>query len=133
MFGTGGSPEARRYRPWIWTVAVVTGLSIVVAYSVLRAADLGAEGRLAVALAPVVLFAVLIVLEVRQMRHLDELQRRIQLEALGIAFPTAGVLAMGISFLQKAGYVTDWTLAEVWPWMFLLYFPAYGIARWRYR
>lgn len=75
--------------------------------------DLSPGLRIAVALVPVLGFAVLIGLEVQIVRHLDEFQQRVQLEALAMAFPAA--------------------VGRVWPLMFLLYVPACFLARWRYR
>jgi hypothetical protein len=67
------------------------------------------------------------------MRGLDELQRRIQLEALAIAFPAAMMLGMAVEYLQKAGFARGVEVGDVWPIMLLLYVPAILFARWRYR
>ena len=56
---------------------------------------------LAVSLLPVAGFLFFILEEVRMVRQLDELQRRIQLEALAIGFPSAMVLLMLLGFLQR--------------------------------
>jgi hypothetical protein len=55
------------------------------------------------------------------------------LVTLAMAYPTAMMLGMLVEYLQKAGFVREWTVGDIWPWMFLLYVPAYGLARWRYR
>lgn len=41
----------------------------------------------------------------RVQRHADELQRRIQLEALAIAWPLSLAIVMTVSLLQKAGFL----------------------------
>lgn len=89
--------------------------------------------RVALALLPVALWGAAILLLVRAMRALDELQRRIHLEALGIAFPAALMLGMTVEYLQKAGIARDLGVGDVWPAMALLYVPALAWAHWRYR
>ena len=89
--------------------------------------------RLALAMTPVILWSAAIILLVRAMRALDELQRRIHLEALAIAFPCALLLGMAVEYLQKAGFAPGLGVGEVWPAMALLYVPALAFAHWRYR
>src|SRR5687768_10588264 len=124
---------ARRYRPWLLGLTLLTMAAIPVVSSQVDRPDLDPSARLALALVPVALFAALITVFVLAARELDELQRKIQLEALAIAFPAAGALGMGVEYLQKAGFLLDWTIGDVWPFMFLLYAPAWLAAWWRYR
>ena len=127
------TPASRRYRPWLLGLTLLTMVAVPVVSSQVDRPDLDPSARLALALLPVVLFAGLISVFVLAARALDELQRKIQLEALAIAFPAAGALGMTVEYLQKAGFVLDWTIGDVWPWMILLYVPAWFAARWRYR
>lgn len=99
----------------------------------LKSVELASAGRLAVALLPIPAFALFIVAEVAVLLRMDELQKRIQLEALAIAFPAVAVLGITVEYLQKAGFVSQWTVGDVWPYMILLYLPAYVVSRWRYR
>src|SRR4030095_10867179 len=59
----------------------------------------------AVSLLPVAGFVFFILEAVRLIRSLDELQRRIQLEALAIGFPSAMALLMFLGFLQRVDLV----------------------------
>lgn len=96
---------------------------------------LGAPIRIACALLAVSGFVVFIVAEVRVMRRLDELQQRIQLEALAVAFPTALVLVFALGMLERAG-VAIWgfrQLRDVWPLVVLPLPIGYAIALRRYR
>jgi hypothetical protein len=91
--------------------------------------------RVAVALFPVPFFALFLVLFIRGIRGLDELQRRIQLEALAVAFPLAVLLLMTLGLLQRAIELPfeDWSYAHVWVYLPLFYFFGICIAARRYR
>ena len=124
---------ARRPLRSLYFMGVLTLLAVIGVSWTLDHAYLNPSARLALALVPVALWAGAIALLVRAMRSLDELQRRIQLEALAIAFPAAMLLGMGVEYLQKAGFARDVTVGELWPVMFLLYLPALLFAYRRYR
>jgi hypothetical protein len=69
------------------------------------------------------------------LRDLDELERRIQLEALAIAFPGALLLIMTLGLLQLAIPLSpaDWSYRHIWPFLFLFYFLGLALTRRRYR
>jgi hypothetical protein len=95
-------------------------------------ANPGSTWRFVVVLAPVVpaLFVVLAV--VRHVRRLDELQRRIQLEALALAFPSSALVTFSYGLLQQAGLPPlNWT----WVWLVMGSFWLLGtvVAARRYR
>ena len=123
----------RRYGGYVLAGAVLLMGVLLSANWLLDTRDLSPNLRIAVALVPVLGFAILIGLEVQIVRHLDEFQQRVQLEALAMAFPAAALLGYVVESLQKAGVAQGWTVGRVWPLMFLLYVPAYCLARWRYR
>jgi hypothetical protein len=116
---------------------VVAGLlaagSALLASWLLRSQDHGVAGRVALALLPAPFTALFIGAELRWIRRLDEFHRRVVLDSLAIAFPAALLLAVVVEGLQKAGFVTGWTLGDVWPWMALTWVPALWIAYRRYR
>ena len=68
-------------------------------------------------------------------READELQRRIQLESLGFAFPATAILAMADDLLEKAGILpaVRWGSGLEVAVMCLLWLAGYGIASRRYR
>ena len=69
---------------------------------------------------------------VRHLRAMDELQRRIQLEALAIGFGGTAVLTFGYGFLQGVGFpLLNWTF--VFPLMIGLWGIGVAIARRRYQ
>lgn len=91
--------------------------------------------RTAIALAPLPLFAWFIYLFVRFLGRADELMRRIQLEALAIAFPTAIVLLMTLGLVDMAVGLSyeNFGLKHVWAILPLLYFVGLALATRRYK
>lgn len=89
-------------------------------------------GLIAVAVASTVWF---LYVETSALRGLDELQRKIQLEALGIAYPIAIGFLMALGLLQKMVVLPpeDLSYRHVWPFLVLFYFVGLGIAARRYR
>ncbi len=67
----------------------------------------------------------------RQIRRLDELQRRIQLEALGFAFALTALLTFGYGFLELAG-LPRLSLFSVWPLMATLWVAGLVLANRHY-
>ena len=91
--------------------------------------------RIAVGLVAVAAFGLFIAAEIRLLSRLDELERRIQLEALAIAYPTAILLVFTLGVLERAG-IAVWgfqRLRDVWPLVALPYVIGLAIATRRYR
>jgi hypothetical protein len=67
--------------------------------------------------------------------ELDELQRRVHLEALVIAFPLTALLLMTLGLLQLAVElpVEDWSYRHVWAALPIFYGLGLGISWSRYR
>jgi len=126
---------SRRDRVFCIVTAVLFAVLYVAAIAVLKSFDLSRAGRIAVALAPLPFFAAFLVAEIRVLRQLDELERRIQLEALAIAFPVALVMSMGLGLLERAIALSpdDWSYRHTWFYLPLFYLAGLGIARGRYR
>lgn len=88
--------------------------------------------RFPLALAPMVpaMFVPWVVL--RRLQGLDELQRQIQLEALGFAFAGTAVITFGYGFLETVGFPHLHGFA-VWPLMAVLWIVGRFLANRRYR
>jgi uncharacterized membrane protein (DUF485 family) len=94
--------------------------------------DPDAAWRIPVALLPMLPAIVLIMVFVRHLRGMDELQSRIQLEALAIGFGGTAVLTFGYGFLQGVGFpLLNWTF--VFPLMIGLWGIGVAIAERRYQ
>ena len=91
--------------------------------------------RVALSLAPLPAFAWFLRDFVRYLRGLDELEQRIQLEALAIAFPLTLMLIMTLGLLQIAVPLSadDWSYRHIWPFLSVFYLVGVTIARRRYQ
>ena len=94
-----------------------------------------ASRRFVVAAVPLIAFAWFIAVEVRAIRGGDELQRRIQLEALAVAYPASILLVYALGLLERAGVSVPGfrDLRDVWPLTILPYFVGIVLAQRRYR
>src|SRR5262245_44824905 len=68
------------------------GVSFVVAVVLIEAGHLPTPARAAAALLPAIAMAAFLWVEIAYLRQLDEFHRRVQLEALAVAFPLALLL-----------------------------------------
>jgi heme/copper-type cytochrome/quinol oxidase subunit 2 len=90
--------------------------------------------RLAIAFIPVPLFATFIWSFIRSVRDADELERRIHLETLAIAFPLGLLLLTTLGLVQRAVELDfqDWSYNHVWPMFAFFWLLGNAIARKRY-
>jgi hypothetical protein len=118
---------------------VSAGLAFVAYFGVrliLENTALAGPLRIVIAMLPVPFFVFFLLTEVRYMRNLDELQRRIQLEALAVAFPVVLLLLMTLGLLQVAGIAIsqeDWSYRHIWFLALLAYAVGVKTAERRYR
>jgi len=88
--------------------------------------------RYPVALLPMIPAAFALVAIVRHLGQLDELQRRIQFEALAFAFGGTALVTFGYGFVENVGFPhLSWFW--VWPLMALLWSLGLVLANRRYR
>ncbi|HEY7617461.1 MAG TPA: hypothetical protein VH744_11705, partial [Terriglobales bacterium] len=80
--------------------AVLFFVGYVLALAAAEMRDLPQAARVVMALLPVAVFVWILLQIVAGIRQLDELERRIQLEALAVAYPCALVLMMMLGVLQ---------------------------------
>jgi hypothetical protein len=90
--------------------------------------------RVAVALMPIPFFISFLWLWMKGVGTMDELERRIQLEALALAFPLMAVLLMTLGLLEVAVGLNpdDWSVRHIWLMMPLLYYFSLWRAKRRY-
>ena len=129
--GPDCEPDMARTNPYL----AAFGIAYVGALAALRFLPMPRVAQVAVALAPVPLFALYLQRWLGAVRRLDELQRLITLEALGIAYPLALLLIMTIGLLEMVGAIRHdlVTYLRLWPLVFWLYFIGLIAARRRYR
>lgn len=103
----------RRYNRDMVTAAAAYIAVLVVALTLLNAYP-DAWWRYPVALAPMVPCVGIVRAVMRYLRGADELQRRIELEALAFAFAAGSLLTFSYGFLQIVG-LPDVSWMAVWP------------------
>jgi hypothetical protein len=124
-------PAATSGRFVIWA-ALAAAAVILGAALAAKQFERGSAPRIALALLQGLASASAVILPVRSIRALDELQQRIQLEALAFAFAGTGVLTTTFGFLANAGLpAIDWG-TFVWPVMVLLWAIGVAIGKARY-
>ena len=121
-----------------WLIPVMGGawaLSFLAARLGLEATQFGSAGAVLLALLPVPFFAAFLVCLISGVRRSDELERRVQLEALAVAFPLTMLLLMLLGLLELATELNrdDCSHRHVWMFLPLLYFGGMALARRRYQ
>lgn len=123
------SPVLSRPGPWVaaWFATWFAARAIL---------ESSAPGwvRIAAALAPAPFAGMALLTLIRSARGLDELEKRIQLEALAFAFVLAVLLLMTLGLMELAVTLNrdDWSYRHVWAMLPLLYFGGLVLARRRY-
>jgi hypothetical protein len=119
-------------RPALWVGAWFAAW--IGARIVLESPSVPTWARVLAALAPTPLGGAALLAIVRSARELDELEKRIQLEALAIAFVLAVLLIMTLGLMELAVTLNrdDWSYRHVWAMLPPLYFAGLVFARRRY-
>lgn len=122
---------------WSWRLFAAAFLSILTYFGARAALEMPALAtawRVSAALAPVPFFAWVLYEIVRSVRQLDELQRRIHLEALAIAYPLLLTLLMLLGLLELAIPLNreDWSYRHVWQMQGIIYLIGLFVAYRRY-
>ncbi len=127
--------KSNRTGEWkVFGVFAIWALVYVAARGLLELESLGWWPRSVVALAPVPVFALVLWNLAKAVTGMDELERRIQLEALAFAFPMTLLLIMTLGLLEIAKGLNrdDWIYRHVWPMFFILSFAGLARAKRRY-
>ena len=105
-------------------------LSVIVVSWLLKTQELGPALRLALVALPVMAWVFTLISYSRLIHHLDELQRRVHLEALAFAFSGLAVAIIACEYLRKAGFISalkpDYVLM-----MMMILWPLGFVIAWR--
>jgi hypothetical protein len=106
---------------------IVWGICYIGALILLRKFQIEGWVRVAVALLPILPFVLFLSMVLGEIRSLDELWRRIHLEALAIAFPLAVLFLMILGLMELATGLSpdNWSYRHVW--IFLPIFYVIGV------
>lgn len=109
-------------RGWIGFAAGMAGyVALLVLSQRLLAGGIQDQGtRLLVSLMPMLPAAIVCAAVVAIIRRLDEMQRKLQFEALALSFAGTALLTFGYGFLEGEGY-PRLSMFVVWPLMALLW------------
>ena len=121
-------PAGRRYIRALWPALIGYSLALFLSLWLLRRGIDPLPLRALVAVLPVLPLALMMRAALRYLREIDELQRRIETEAIGIASLLVALLYFAGGLLQKAK-VVDLDAAMAMIWVFPLLCAAYGIAK----
>ena len=105
---------------------------LVGSIELLQHVAIAAPWRDLVALSPMLAAVVMPWVILRELRRMDELQMRIQLEALGFSFAGTAILTFSYGFLEGLGY-PRLSMFSVWPVMAVLWIVGLVLARRRYQ
>lgn len=113
---------------------IVWGLSFVAARLLLEQPGLDTSDRLLLAFGPTVPFIGLLLGAVGLSREADEMERRVQLEALALAFGLTMLLVATLALAQRAGFAKyeDFSYVHLLPILFIFYLGGTISARRRY-
>jgi hypothetical protein len=113
--------------------ALVCGAVVMGTALYARSFDRGTTARVALAVVQGFATGAVIIGSVLRLRRLDEMQQRVHLEALAIAFTGTGVLGTAYGFLVSAGLPDIEWGTLVWPVMAALWAIGLLVANRRYR
>ena len=113
--------------------ALVAAAADIAAAWLLATTDLALLFRGVVALTPAALNVTVIVLLVKSIRRLDDFQRRLHFEAVGVAFVTTGLAVLTYGFFQKADILGPVNVGLVWVPMTVFYCVGYVVASRHYK
>ncbi|SHN27876.1 hypothetical protein [Rhizobacter sp. OV335] len=126
------SPIPRRYLFELGAAMLAYGLVLCSSIFLLKTGYFEGPSATLVALLPTLPCIAACWAILRQFRRLDELQMRVQLEALGFAFAGTALLTFSYGFLEGVGW-RPLSMFTVWPLMAVLWVVGGLIAARRYR
>jgi len=121
-------PASRRYQRALWPIMIGYALSLFLSVWLIKQGIASVPLRALVALLPVIAIALFMRAALRYLREIDELQRRIETESIGIASMLVSLVYFGGGLLQQAK-VVDLPAGVVMIWVFPLLCLVYGIAK----
>ena len=124
--------KSKQYLKELTTALVVYGAMLIGSIELLTHVDVARPWRDLVALSPMLPAAAMAWVILRELRRMDELQRRIQLEALGFSFAGTAILTFSYGFLEGLGY-PKLSMFTVWPILAALWIVGLVLARRRYQ
>lgn len=134
---TASTAETRescfRQNRWPLIAAIAFILTVLASTVLLKAWAWSGPAEIAIALLPVAPLMLMFGAMVRCIRKLDELEQRIQLEALAIAVIVSSLICFTVGQLQRVDAVGPTKLSEAWVVLSLAYLGAVVLVKRKYR
>ena len=111
-------------------------VTIFVSMAMEEMPELSQSIRVPVVLIPVVVFAYFLFAQRRVIiDKADELEQRVQLEALSFAFPVTFLFLVLLGQLERVIHLNpeDWDYSHIWPFVFMFYLLGLTLAKRRYQ
>lgn len=124
--------KSKQYLKELATTLVVYLAVLVGSIELLTHVDVARPWRDLLALSPMIPAATMAWVILRELRRMDELQLRMQLEALGFSFAGTAILTFSYGFLEGLGY-PRLSMFTVWPMLATLWILGIALARRRYQ
>ena len=124
--------QSKQYLKELAATLAIYGAVLSGSIELLTHVDVARPWRDLVALSPMLPAAAMAWVILRELRRMDELQRRIQLEALGFSFAGTAILTFSYGFLEGLGY-PRLSMFAVWPILAGLWIVGLVLARRRYQ
>ncbi len=121
----------RRYLAELGAAIIAYTAVLVLSLTVLIHAQLRGPAATLIAMTPMIPAAGACWAMLRQVRRIDEMQRRVQLEALAISFAGTALITFSYGFLEGVGY-PRMSMFVVWPIMATLWVVALFVCHRRY-
>jgi uncharacterized membrane protein YoaT (DUF817 family) len=126
------NPKMRQYANELAGALAIYAALLIASIYLTRTLHPGGLARYAIVLAPMLGIVGCVWAIIRQLRRLDELQRRVQLEGLAISFAVSAFGSLAWGFAESAGAPQLPTFL-IWPIMAALWVVGGFIAHRRYR
>lgn len=123
--------HGRRGPVLFWAVAAAVGM--IGSSLVLRLTGISGAGEFAVAMAPVPLLAGMYWAMFRVTQNLDEMQRQMRLEALGLTVIVASLIFFTVGQLERVGVYEPKDFSDAWLIITFAFMGCYGLVHLRYR
>jgi len=130
-FDPDSTCQGRRGPVLAWSVAAALGM--IASSMVLNFTDVTGAAEFAAAMAPVPLLAGMYWAMFRVTQHLDEMQQRIKLEALGLTVIIASFIFFTIGQLERIGVYAPEDFSAAWLIITFSFMACYTLVHLRYR
>jgi hypothetical protein len=123
--------QGRRYKIELSASLGAYAALLIISIALLKQPIGPAFWRAIIAMLPMIPGATVCWVIIRQLRRIDELQRRIQYESIATAFAATALLTFSYGFLEGIGF-PRMSMFTVWPAMAFFWGACVFVNQWRY-